>query len=85
MFIGCLCLQEASLPSVKAPLGGSKAMKLGSKAKDVDSFVDALKSEGERISTAAVDDKRALPVQEQVHTEPWVMVLFVLFCFIWCH
>ncbi|XP_018026409.1 coatomer subunit delta isoform X2 [Hyalella azteca] len=55
--------------SSKVPVGG-KAMKLGSRAKDVDSFVDALKSEGERISTAAVDDKRALHVEPDVHTEP---------------
>ena len=31
----------------RRPAGPSKAMKLGSKAKDVDSFVDQLKSEGE--------------------------------------
>ena len=31
----------------RRPSGPSKAMKLGSKAKDVDSFVDQLKSEGE--------------------------------------
>lgn len=29
----------------------SKAMKLGSKSKDVDSFVDQLKSEGQHVSS----------------------------------
>lgn len=62
-------LQEPR-PSAKAPVGGGRAMKLGSKAKDVDSFVDALKSEGERISTAAVDDKVSMQQEEAVHTEP---------------
>ena len=55
---------------VKAAVGGGRAMKLGSRAKDVDSFVDALKSEGESISTAPVDDKRQ-PTPD-VHTEPLV-------------
>lgn len=57
-------------PSSKTTMGGGRAMKLGSKSKDVDSFVDALKSEGERISTAAVDNKQAMTQQEPVHTEP---------------
>lgn len=30
-------------------MGPSRAMKLGSRAKDVDSFVDQLKSEGEKV------------------------------------
>ncbi|KAF2362256.1 AP complex mu/sigma subunit [Trinorchestia longiramus] len=59
----------------KVPVGG-RAMKLGSRAKDVDSFVDALKSEGERISSAAVDDKRTVEQVSDVHTEP----IHVLVC-----
>lgn len=62
-------------PAAKAPSGGGRAMKLGSKAKDVDSFVDALKNEGERISTAAVDDKRVLQEPEPVHQEPVHIVI----------
>lgn len=33
------------------PLGGGRALKLGSKTKDVESFVDQLKSEGEQVSS----------------------------------
>ncbi|XP_014664925.1 PREDICTED: coatomer subunit delta-like [Priapulus caudatus] len=33
------------------PMGPSKAMKLGSKGKDIDSFVDQLKSEGQEVLT----------------------------------
>ena len=43
--------EPVSKPSYTAPSkpsGPSKAMKLGSKTKDVDSFIDTLKSEGER-------------------------------------
>uniref|UniRef100_A0A6A7FSG6 Coatomer subunit delta n=1 Tax=Hirondellea gigas TaxID=1518452 RepID=A0A6A7FSG6_9CRUS len=69
--------QEARASTVKSSVGGGKAMKLGSRAKDVDSFVDALKSEGERISTAAVDDKiSAIPQENAVHNEP----IHVLVC-----
>ncbi|XP_050690305.1 coatomer subunit delta-like [Eriocheir sinensis] len=44
--------QETRPSSIK-PSGSNRAMKLGSKAKDVDSFVDQLKSEGERVVSAA--------------------------------
>jgi len=45
--------------SYEAPRPASgKAMKLGSKARDVDSFVASLQSEGETVSLAPVDDRR---------------------------
>ena len=34
-------------------MGTTKAMKLGSKSRDVESFVDQLKSEGENVVTPA--------------------------------
>ena len=37
----------------RKPLANSKAMKLGGKSKDVDSFVDQLKSEGENVVSSA--------------------------------
>ena len=37
----------------------SKAMKLGGKSKDVDSFVDQLKSEGEHVSNEAPSTARS--------------------------
>lgn len=40
---------EPSRPSYAKPSGPSKALKLGSKSRDVESFVDQLKSEGERV------------------------------------
>ncbi|XP_045123061.1 coatomer subunit delta-like isoform X2 [Portunus trituberculatus] len=40
---------QETRPSTIKPAGPNRAMKLGSKAKDVDSFVDQLKSEGERV------------------------------------
>ena len=54
----------------------SKAMKLGGKSKDVDSFVDQLKSEGEHVSSETarsnVSGKKATMAavgQPQVKTE----------------
>lgn len=38
-------------PSYAKPSGPSKALKLGSKSRDVESFVDQLKSEGERVQS----------------------------------
>lgn len=40
---------EPSRPSYSKPSGPSKALKLGGKSRDVESFVDQLKSEGERV------------------------------------
>lgn len=45
----------------------SKAMKLGGKSKDVDSFVDQLKSEGEKVMS---DTTARQPVQNKVPTQP---------------
>lgn len=36
------------------PSGSNKALKLGAKGKEVDNFVDKLKSEGETIITSSV-------------------------------
>ena len=55
----------------------SKAMKLGGKSKDVDSFVDQLKSEGENVAndaprSALVSGKQATKAtanQQQIKTE----------------
>lgn len=66
---------EPPKPAYKAPskpVGGGRAMKLGSKAKDVDIFVDQLKSEGENVSTSNKSGpakKETMPVsnQESVH------------------
>lgn len=44
--------QETRSSSMK-PSGPNRAMKLGSKSKDVDSFVDQLKSEGERVVSSS--------------------------------
>ncbi|CAG0914065.1 unnamed protein product [Notodromas monacha] len=59
----------------KAPSGPSKALKLGGKGKDADSFVDQLKSEGERISSApktsaGSTNKTAKKAPEIERTEP---------------
>ncbi len=42
-----------SAPASRKPQGSSRAMKLGGKAKDVDSFVDQLVSEGEKVTEVA--------------------------------
>lgn len=48
-------------PSSK-PSGSSKAMKLGSRGKDVDSFVDQLKSEGEHVISPTIPSKTSSAV-----------------------
>ncbi|GAB1603219.1 coatomer subunit delta-like [Argonauta hians] len=65
---------KSSYSAPSKPLGPSKAMKLGSKTKDVDSFVDQLKSEGENVtntnhSTTSTLSKVSTPAvnQESVH------------------
>lgn len=66
---------EPPKPTYKTPsrpAGSGKAMKLGSKAKDVDMFVDQLKSEGENVTqtnTGTPAAKVATPVanQDSVH------------------
>ncbi|XP_035213622.1 coatomer subunit delta-like [Stegodyphus dumicola] len=58
--------QAYSAPS--RPAGGGKAMKLGSKNKDIDLFVDMLKSEGETLDTTS-SSKPAVSAKPQTHTE----------------
>ena len=43
----------------------SKAMKLGGKSKDVDSFVDQLKSEGETVASEANAARSSLASSKQ--------------------
>lgn len=64
---------EPPKPTYTAPArkaGSSKAMKLGGKSKDVDSFVDQLMSEGEKVTELSKQSvptiKAAVP---QVETE----------------
>lgn len=61
------------LVSSRKVTSSAKAMKLGSKSRDVESFVDQLKSEGENVVTPAVN-KTALvnpkvPAPSLVHTD----------------
>ncbi|KAJ9585904.1 hypothetical protein L9F63_020467 [Diploptera punctata] len=51
---------KPSFTAIQKPMGTTKAMKLGSKSRDVESFVDQLKSEGENVVTPAV--ARTAPV-----------------------
>lgn len=39
----------------RKPSGSTKAMKLGNKSRDVESFVDQLKSEGENVVTPSLN------------------------------
>ncbi|XP_071531635.1 coatomer subunit delta [Panulirus ornatus] len=55
------CTQETRPPTIK-PAGPNRAMKLGSKAKDVDSFVDQLKSEGERVVSSTESVSKMAPI-----------------------
>ena len=50
------------------PKASSKAMKLGSKSRDVDSFLGALQQEGETVSSAKVDAARK--ADAPTHSEP---------------
>ncbi|XP_076064559.1 coatomer subunit delta [Oratosquilla oratoria] len=62
--------------SLVRPSGPNRAMKLGSKAKDVDSFVDQLKSEGEQVTSANDSSTKMAPVSTpQVDMEPVHVVL----------
>ena len=68
----------------------SKAMKLGGKSKDVDSFVDQLKSEGENVAIDAMPNSRTSMVGKQapksVSNQPHVKAerLFLLNYLIFC-
>ncbi len=58
----------------------SRAMKLGGKAKDVDSFVDQLKSEGESVAAEISAKKPAqtkAPVIPQIPTERCAFIVFI--------
>ena len=79
---------QESRPSTIKPAGPNRAMKLGSKAKDVDSFVDQLKSEGERVVSSTEPQSPVTPTNTPaVDMESWVGVemclLYILFstCF----
>lgn len=50
----------------------SNAMKLGGKSRDVDSFVDQLKEEGENVAslTQTVSINKIVPTTPAVATEP---------------
>ena len=75
----------------------SKAMKLGGKSKDVDSFVDQLKSEGQHVSSettmSSVTGKKtaiAPAGQPQIKTERYVVhtelhsLLKSILCYFYC-
>lgn len=57
------------------PSGPSKALKLGAKGKEVDNFVDKLKSEGENIMTAVGkrSTEAAKVLAPPVNMERWVL------------
>lgn len=59
-------------PSAKPTSAGPGAMKLGGKIRDIDSFVDQLKEEGENVVTnVKVLDAKVAPTSQQIiHTEP---------------
>lgn len=50
----CLSLRRAVLVLFVRPSGSNKALKLGAKGKEVDNFVDKLKSEGENIVASSL-------------------------------
>ncbi|XP_055298175.1 coatomer subunit delta [Sitodiplosis mosellana] len=63
---------ETAPSPVKKPAPTRNALKLGGKSKDVDSFVDQLKSEGENVTNLAPTSHSAAPVaraKANVHTE----------------
>uniref|UniRef100_A0A0K8TP77 Coatomer subunit delta n=1 Tax=Tabanus bromius TaxID=304241 RepID=A0A0K8TP77_TABBR len=61
-------VRPASKPQKPAP--SRNALKLGGKTKDVDSFVDQLKNEGERISTLPSNASAAAVARSTVFDEP---------------
>lgn len=59
---------------------GPSAMKLGGKARDVDSFVDQLKEEGENVVSTplAALGTKPVPISPQIiNTEPYVSTSFL--------
>ncbi|XP_033213605.1 coatomer subunit delta [Belonocnema kinseyi] len=62
-------MQYSSVP--KSTSAGPGAMKLGGKSRDVDSFVDQLKEEGETVTNAALTGTKPATVSAQIiNTEP---------------
>ncbi|KAG7173256.1 coatomer subunit delta-like [Homarus americanus] len=67
---------QETRPSTIKPAGSNRAMKLGSKAKDVDSFVDQLKSEGERVVSSSESVSKMTPsTTPQIDMEPIHIVM----------
>ena len=67
----------------KKPMGSSKAMKLGGKSKDVDSFVDQLKSEGENVMSTEMSQKQsavtaASSIAPQINTERYTNCMHLI-------
>lgn len=85
---------EVNLPcSSCRPSGSSKALKLGVKGKEVDNFVDKLKSEGENIVTSSAGRKASEaskvlqpPVNiERYHTLTEFISVFDTFYSLYCY
>lgn len=75
---GGICCHELTwsfLCLLFRPSGPSKALKLGAKGKEVDNFVDKLKSEGENIMTAVGkrSTEAAKVLAPPVNMERWVL------------
>lgn len=61
---------------ISRPSGPSKALKLGAKGKEIDNFVDKLKSEGENIIVPSAGKKASevsKVLQPPVNTERYVI------------
>ncbi|XP_078041952.1 coatomer subunit delta [Augochlora pura] len=65
-------VRPAYTPSQKPASAGPGAMKLGGKSRDVDSFVDQLKEEGENVVTTPLSTSDTKPsiAPQTIHTEP---------------
>ncbi|XP_034939359.1 coatomer subunit delta [Chelonus insularis] len=65
-------IKPSYTPSSKPTSSGPSAMKLGGKVRDVDSFVDQLKEEGETVvaNTKSTDNKIAPIAPQIINTEP---------------
>lgn len=66
---------KSSYTAPSKPSGTSKAMKLGSKNKDVDLFVDQLKSEGENVTQSSVRTSTSKVPAAAIPTEAYVVHL----------
>lgn len=76
-------VQKWCLVFLSRPSGPSKALKLGAKGKEVDNFVDKLKSEGETIMPTTgkrgSDVSKALPPPVNVERYMHIYVFLLLF------